>query len=84
MKHSIRQRVLDPVTGLKVTKIEAVNGELGSGIFDCNNREIYEGDIFNDEGDTYTVIFADGSFWANEQILEHFKDAGVEVIGHVD
>ena len=44
MKHSIRQRVLDPVTGLKVTKIETVNGELGSGIFDKNGREIFEND----------------------------------------
>ena len=33
MKHSIRQRVLDPVTGLMVTKIEQVNGELGSQVF---------------------------------------------------
>jgi len=45
MKHSIRQRVLDPVTGLKVTKIEQVNGELGSGVFDKNGHEIFEGDM---------------------------------------
>ena len=45
MKHSIRQRVLDPVTGLTLTKIETVTGELGSGIFDKNGREIFEGDM---------------------------------------
>ena len=45
MKHSIRQRVLDPVTGLMVTKIETVTGELGSGILDKNGREIFEGDM---------------------------------------
>ena len=45
MKHSIRQRVLDPVTGLTLTKIETVTGELGSGILDKNGREIFEGDM---------------------------------------
>ena len=45
MKHSIRQRVIDPVTGLKVTKIETVTGELGSGVFDKNGKEIFENDL---------------------------------------
>lgn len=82
MKHSIRQRVINEY-GLSVTKVETFNGELGSGVFDINNREIFEGDIISDEGDTSPVTFEDGSFWAFKQILEHFKNTGVEIVGHV-
>lgn len=95
MKHSIRQRVIDPITGLKVTKIETVTGELGSGIFDCNDKEIFE-------GDRVTVLFAslDGSDDENYQDVVRFKNGmfiledtdapldnfapNLEVIGHVD
>lgn len=74
MKHSIRQRVLDPVTGLMVTKIETVNGELGSGIVDKNGREIFEGDLVNfwarspkNDGMydilSTKVVFDDGALW---------------------
>ena len=74
MKHSIRQRVLDPVTGLMLTKIEAVTGELGSGIVDKNGREIFEGDIVRGtyEGAVglneyeFTVTYKDGALWAGE------------------
>ena len=67
MKHSIRQRVLDPVTGLMLTKIEAVTGELGSGIVDKNGKEIFEGDriqVISPSEGTFvaTVRFEDGSF----------------------
>jgi len=67
MKHNIRQRVLDPVTGLTLTKIEAVTGELGSGIVDKNGREIFEGDrvrVISPSEGTFvgTVRFEDGSF----------------------
>lgn len=97
MKHSIRirQRVLDPVTGLMVTKIEQVNGELSSGIFDCNGKEIFEGDIirygFTDREDTAVVTFQNGAF----SFAFHFGDktypeispkfaSSFEVIGHGD
>ena len=95
MKHSIRQRVLDPVTGLKVTKIEQVNGELGSGLYDRNGKEIFEGDIirygFTDREDTAVVTFQNGAFY----FAFHFGDktypevspkfaSSFEVIGHVD
>ena len=44
MKHKIRQRVINEY-GLPVTKIETVNGELGSGVFDKHGKEIFEGDM---------------------------------------
>ena len=43
MKHSIRERITDPIRG-KVVKISTINAELGSGITDKNGREIFEGD----------------------------------------
>ena len=43
MKHNIRQRQLEK-NGLMTTKIVKVEGELGSGMFDKNGREIFEGD----------------------------------------
>ena len=91
MKHSIRQRVLDPVTGLKVTKIEQVNGELGSGIVDKNGREIFEGDrvkVTNERGErTGLVTYRDGHFGVEgASIYARLEGVygGLEVIGHVD
>lgn len=43
MKHHVRQRVINEF-GLPVTKVATVHGELGSGIFDKNGVEIFEGD----------------------------------------
>lgn len=91
MKHSIRQRVLDPVTGLKVTKIETVNGELGSGIVDCNDKEIFEGDkveiyFIKDEPQKHIVAFIDGNFKlvSTDVFLDEIAQLDIEVIGHVD
>ena len=100
MKHSIRQRVLDPVTGLMLTKIEAVTGELGSGIFDKNGREIFEGDIVTTcYPDEEVVTFADGHFWVGDTPIDGYKtfwrddtdtpqdeqfSYDIEVVGHVD
>ena len=62
----IRQRVINEY-GLMVTKIEQVTGELGTGITDCNEREIFEGDrvrVISPSEGTFvgTVRFEDGSF----------------------
>ena len=77
MKHSIRQRVINEY-GLPVTKVETVNGELGSGIFDTNDVEIFEGDrvkcktILGDPTHEYdgildeffaTILFEKGCFY---------------------
>ena len=40
-----------------------------TGLLDKNGKEIYEGDVVSDGEETFTVIFADGSFG--------YKDCGV-------
>lgn len=57
MKHNIR------ING----QIQTLECELGSGIFDKNGREIFEGDkVRYDDGDVDTIIFGDGQFYLNE------------------
>ncbi len=84
MKLSIRQRVLDPVTGLMVTKIEQVTGELGSGITDRNGKEIFEGDIVKIHDAEGRTTFEDGSFFINDRPIWRLKSSDLEVIGHVE
>ena len=86
MKHSIRQRVIDPVTGLKVTKIETVNGELGSGIRDINGREFFEGDRVKYVKQVYVVEYSNGHFGLTNDAGD-WRDLdlciGGEVFGYV-
>lgn len=84
MKYSIRQRVLDPVTGLMVTKVEFVNGELGSGVYDRNGREIFEGDIVKIRDAEERTTFEDGSFFINDRPIWRLKSSDLEIVGHVD
>lgn len=86
MKHNIRQRVINQY-GLPVVKIETVHGELGSGLLDCNGKEIFEGDIVRDidGSETDIVVFDEGQFYLKRRDvwLSEWND-GLEVIGHAE
>lgn len=86
MKYNIRQRVINQY-GLPVVKVETVIGELGSGLLDCNGKEIFEGDIVRDidGSETDIVVFDEGQFYLKRRnvCLSEWND-GLEVIGHVE
>ena len=86
MKHNIRQRVINQY-GLPVVKVETVHGELGSGLLDCNGKEIFEGDIVRDSdgSETDIVVFGEGQFYLKRRDvwLSEWND-GLEVIGHAE
>ena len=88
MKHTIRQRVINEY-GLPVVKVETINGELGSGVFDKNGVEIFEGDIVEkeDTGKRHHVYFVNGGFmihdWEGYHLLTNFPYP-LEVVGHAE
>lgn len=84
MRHNIRQRVINQY-GLPVTKVESVNGELGSGIFDKNGVEIFEGDIVSNGKQNFPVIFIQGAVvirFENNNYGGLFDVGTFEVVGH--
>lgn len=86
MKHTIRQNG-------QITQIDC---ELGSGIFDKNGIEIFEGDIIHDWAVDKVVIFRRGCLMLiDEKDLPNWQTCGgtalnallfpkfLEVVGHV-
>ena len=62
MKHNIR------ING----QVKEIDCELGSGLLDDNDREIFEGDIAkvvfdDDDTDAGKVVFHHGQFWILDQ-----------------
>ena len=59
-------------------------GELGSGLFDKNGREIFEGDKIRintgDEERTATVNFRSGAFFATDDLLMNFANYELEIV----
>lgn len=88
MKHTIRQRVINSL-GCPATKIVKIDGELGSGLFDKNGREIFEGDkvdvyIADNKTCTDTIVFRDGGFFALHVLVTDIDARDIEVVGHAD
>lgn len=98
MKHSIRERIVDPIRG-QVVKISTINAELGTGLLDKNGKEIFEGDIVKymyqyelygepcEYPETVTVEFVKGAFITGDDYLHDFIDnckGDVEIVGHVE
>lgn len=85
MKHTIRQRVINEY-GLPTVKHTTIQGELGSGIFDKNGKEIFEGDIVEIENFcfTYTVLFINGVFVLGQELLKDYLSKELEVVGHAE
>ena len=89
--YKFRQHVVNEF-GFKVTKVETVHGELGSGIFDVTGKEIFEGDRVefgcSKQGN---IVFDDGRFCVTEgstlyplNDYPNFGIDGIRVIGHVE
>ena len=68
--------------------IKAVDCKIGSGVFDKNGREIFEGDVVSGAGFTelIPVIFKNAELLLDDKGfgVGAFDDGELEIIGHVD
>lgn len=87
-KHKLRKKVFEQ--GQWRTKIVHTNDELGSGWFDKNDKEVFEGDVIrHNSGTLFPVKFRDGALFIdldNENtipLIECDRNK-FEVVGHAD
>ena len=83
---NVRQRVYKTLDGQSYfgDSVLPVEGDLGSGMFDKNGKEIFSRDKVRIKGDTleYTVRFVRGAFYVGDKLLSEVLDQ-IEIVGRV-
>ena len=79
-KHRLRKKIFEK--GQWRTKIVHTDGELGSGRFDKNGREIFEGDKVKVDGEGGHHVVDSSDFWIKE--LDEYCTDSIEVVGHAE
>lgn len=83
---NVRQRVYKTLDGQGYfgDSVVPVEGDLGSGMFDKNGKEIFSRDKvkFNNDSWEYTVRFVRGAFYVGDKLLSEVLDQ-IEIVGRV-
>lgn len=81
-KHQLKKRVFDKAQKSYRDIIVHTNARFGSGILDCHDHQIFEGDtvkVFGDE--IFTVTFEEGRFKVGKYAaLWEFPKAQLEIV----